>query len=484
MVWNHWYRRAWITPERDPHCDVTPARRVYAALCFNAFPIVDAANHRRFMHLELLLLLALVLLNGFFALSEMAIITSRKGRLKQLADSNRGARAALQLAEHPENFLSAVQTGITLVGILTGVVSGTAIGAYIAGWLDNVPALARYAQPLGLGTAVVGITLLSIILGELMPKRLALLAPERIAVIVAVPMLLFSRATHPFVVVLAFITRHALRLLGAIDANNSRITEEEIRLLVAESAEQGEIEDIERSMINRALRLGDRSAESVMTPRNRIAWLDTEAPLSENLAVMRTTPYSSFPVMRGSDKEVLGILAVKSLIDRIGSGGQFDLFKRLQKPLYVPEATSALKLLNELRDAESRVALVVDEYGDLQGLITRNDVLSAILGATVHQGQPNNEEAMIVRRADGSYLLDGALKIEDLVDLLELPGLPGDNQHDYQTLAGMLISALGHIPAVAECYDYDDYRFEIVDLDGARVDKVLVSMISGTPAAT
>lgn len=431
------------------------------------------------MHLELLLLLCLVLLNGFFALSEMAIITSRRGRLKQKADSSRGARAALHLAEHPENFLSAVQTGITLVGILTGVVSGAAIGGYVAHWLTQIEPLAKYAEPLGLGIAVVGITLLSIILGELMPKRLALLAPEKIAVIVGVPMMVFSRITHPFVVTLAFITRTSLRLLGASDSNESRITEEEIRLLVAESAEQGEIEDIERSMINRALRLSDRSAENVMTPRNRIAWLDAEAPLSENLAVMRTSPFTSYPVMRGSDKEVLGVLTVKSLIDRIGAGGQFDLFKRLDRPLYVPESTSALKLLGELRDSESRVALVVDEYGDLQGLVTRNDVLAAIIGATVYKGRPDDEDAMIVSRADGSYLLDGALRVEDLQDLLELPALPGDGNTEYQTLAGMLIAELGHIPKLAETYDFDDYRFEIVDLDGARIDKVLVSVTRG-----
>ena len=217
--------------------------------------------------------------------------------------------------------------------------------------------------------------------------------------------------------------------------------------------------------------------DTLMTPRNRIAWLDAEAPLVENLAVMRTTPYSSYPVMRGSDKEVLGVLPVKSLIDRIGAGGQFDLFKKLEKPLYVPESTRALNLLNEFRDAEARVALVVDEYGDLQGLVTRNDVLAAIIGAAVHDGAPVHDDAKIVRRADGSYLLDGALKIEDLRDLLELGALPGEDEHAYQTLAGMLIAVLGHIPQVAETYDFDGYRFEVVDLDGARVDKVLVMAI-------
>ncbi len=430
------------------------------------------------MSLELLLLLGLVLLNGFFALSEMAIVTSRKGRLKQRAEKSPGARAALHLSEHPENFLSAVQIGITLVGILTGVFSGAAIGGHVSRWLDDFAPLAKYAEPLGLGIAVVGITIFSIILGELMPKRLALLAPERIATIVALPMLIFSRVTHPFVVMLAVTTRTCLKLLGARDNNESKVTEEEIRLLVNESAEQGEIEDIERSMINRALRLSDRSAESLMTPRNRIAWLNADAALPENLAVMRTTPYSSYPVMRGTDKEVLGVLEVKTLIDRIGGGGQFDLFKRLEKPIYVPESTRALSLLDAFRDSEARLALVVDEYGDLQGLLTQNDVLSAILGAAVREsGEDSDDDAKIIRRANGSYLLDGALKIEDLRDLLELGELPREDDFGYQTLAGMLIAVLGHIPKVAESYEFDGYRFEVVDLDGARVDKVLVELI-------
>jgi len=433
------------------------------------------------MHLELLLLLGLILLNGFFALSEMAVVASRKSRLKQQAEKSKAARAALKLAEHPETFLSAVQIGITLVSILTGVFSGAAIGGYIANWLRGFATLAEYADGLGLGVAVVGITFVSIILGELIPKRVALLAPERIAGIVGLPMAIFARITHPIVIVLSVTTRICLRLIGAKPGDESKVTEEEIRLLVAESAAQGEIEDIERSMINRALRLSDRSAESLMTPRKRIAWLDTTAPLSENLGVMRTTPYSTYPVMRGNDKEIAGILNVKTLIDKIGSGGQFDLFKRLDKAIYVPESTRALNLLNEFRDTEARMALVVDEYGDVQGLVTQNDVLAAMLGAAMHHSVTDSDDAMIVRRADGSYLLDGALKIEDLRELLELPNLPGEDDNEYQTLAGMLISVLGRIPRVAETYDWGGYRFEVVDLDGARVDRILVQKRAEEP---
>jgi len=433
------------------------------------------------IYFELLIAVILIVVNGLLAMSELAVVSARRGRLKTMADNgSSGAASALILADNPGRFLSTVQIGITLVGILTGVFSGAAIGGHVSRWLDDFSPLAKYAEPLGLGIAVVGITIFSIILGELMPKRLALLAPERIATIVALPMLIFSRVTHPFVVMLAVTTRTALKLLGARDNNESKVTEEEIRLLVNESAEQGEIEDIERSMINRALRLSDRSAESLMTPRNRIAWLNADAPLAENLAVMRTTPFASYPVMRGTDKEVLGVLEVKTLIDRIGGGGQFDLFKRLEKPIYVPESTRALNLLDAFRDGEARLALVVDEYGDLQGLVTQNDVLGAILGAAVRESGEDSDDAKIIRRANGSYLPDGALKIEDLRDLLELGALPREDDFGYQTLAGMLIAVLGHIPKVAETYEFDGYRFEVVDLDGARVDKVLVELIDKT----
>ncbi len=432
------------------------------------------------MHLELLLLLGLILLNGFFALSEMAVVASRKSRLKQQAEKSKSAAAALKLAEHPETFLSAVQIGINSVAILMGVFSGAAIGGHIATWLKGFPMVAEYANGLGLGIAVVGITFVSIILGELIPKRIALLAPERIAAIVGLPMIVFARVTHPIVVILAVTTRLSLRLLGAKSGDESKVTEEEIRLVVAESAAQGEIEDIERSMINRALRLSDRSAESLMTPRNRIAWLDTTAPMAENLAVMRSTPYTSYPVMRGNDKEIAGILNVKTLIDKIGTSGQFDLFKRLSKAIYVPESTRALHLLNEF-SPDDRLALVVDEYGDVQGLVTQNDVLAAMLGAAMHHSVTDSDDAMIVRRADGSYLLDGALKIEDLRELLELPTLPGEDENEYQTLAGMLISVLGRIPRVAETYDWGGYRFEVVDLDGARVDRILVQKLAVEP---
>src|SRR5688572_22828587 len=285
--------------------------------------------------LELTIVLLLVVLNGFFALSEMSLMTSRKLRLKQLAESSRGARKALELAEHPDNLLSTVQVGITLIGVLTGVFGGEAIGLAIADWLrDVLPAAREYARGIGIGTAVTLITASQVIFGELIPKRLALTNPEAIAATVAIPLDWLSRFAKPVVATLGAINRGVLRLLGIKDDARSAISEEEIRLLVTESHEQGVIDADERKMMNRVLNLGDRSAESLMTPRMRIAWLDAAADFAENLATMRETPFSRYPVYRGDDSEVLGILEVKSLLDRLDEKAP-DLFKELREPLFV-----------------------------------------------------------------------------------------------------------------------------------------------------
>jgi len=276
----------------------------------------------------------------------------------------------------------------------------------------------------------------------------------------------------PFAFVLIWITRALLHLFRLDRASSERVTEEEIRLLVSESAEQGEIDPDERNMVNRVLRLGDRSVDSLMTPRPRIVWLDVMAPMSDSLAIMRDTPYSRYPVFRGSDKEVIGIFELKQMIDRLGNP-QVDLFRKLSKPLFVPTTARGMDLLEEFRDAESTFALVVDEYGDIAGLITLNDLLSAVVGKSatplVEAGS-----SPIVRRNDGSWLIDGALAADDLRELLGLGTLPRESDEDYHTAAGMLIAQFGRIPQVGEHFDWRHYRFEVVDLDGARIDKILI----------
>ena len=428
--------------------------------------------------LELLIVIALIALNAFFALSEMALMTSRKLRLKQMGEHSRGARKALALAEHPDNLLSTVQIGITLIGVLTGVFGGDAIGLQIAEWIDDAfPSAHEYARPIGIGTAVALITAGSVIFGELIPKRLALTNAEGIASVVSVPLDMLARFAKPVVFVLGAINRLVLRLLGIRDDARNAITEEEIHLLVSESHEQGIIDDEERNMMGRVMRLGDRSAESLMTPRPRITWLDAASSFEENLATMRETPFSRYPVYRDGDQDVLGILEVKSLLDRLDQTAP-DLFKNLRQPLFVSESTHAMKLLEIFREEQQSLALVVDEYGDVAGMVTVSDLMGAILGR-LQANETGDDEALVVVREDGSLLVDGGLAIEDLRELLG-GRLPEDGQYDYHTAAGLTIARFGRIPHVGEHFNWGGWRIEVVDLDGPRVDKLLLQRLPKT----
>jgi putative hemolysin len=429
------------------------------------------------MTLELALVLFLILCNGFFALSEMSVVTSRKARLKQQAAESRRAKAALELAEHPERFLSTVQVGITSIGILTGVFGGESIGNQVAAAIAPLGLDPELTQGIGTGVAVTLITYFSIIIGELVPKRIALLAPEKIAAAVALPMKWISLVATPFVWLLSLSTRTLMRVMRLDRGQADQVTEEEIRMLVAESHEQGVIDADERNMINRVLRLGDRSSAGLMTPRTRIVWLDAAASAEENLAVMRETPYARYPVYRNSDAEVLGILEVKSLTGMIGrEGAKADLFRDLRPALFVSESTQAMKLLEIFREEQQTLALVVDEYGDVQGMVSANDLLHAVLGR-VQTTETPEAEALVVTRTDGSYLVDGRLSTEELRELLSLTSLPDEEDSDYHTAAGMVIARFGRIPHAGEHFDWGGWRIEVVDLDGARIDKLLVARL-------
>ncbi|NYZ62672.1 hemolysin family protein [Luteimonas deserti] len=436
-----------------------------------------------------LIVLALIACNAFFALSEMSVVTSRKPRLKQRAGNHRGARVALDLAEHPERFLSTVQVGITLIGILTGMYGGDAIASSLGAWLDRtvpplqatMPALSiSWGAVLGKVLAIGLITYLTIVLGELLPKRLALLAPERVASFVALPMHGLSRLATPVVWLLSASVRVLLRLLRLDKTEAAQVTEEEIRMLVSESHEQGVIDTDERNMVNRVLTLGDREAESLMTPRTRITWLDMGAGFEDNLERMRATPYSRYPVFRGSDADVVGVLEIKSLIDRLEER-EFDLFKYLREPLFVSESTPAMKLLEILRENQQSLALVVDEYGDITGMVTVNDVMEAVIGRTQSSGV--DASPLVVTREDGSLLVDGSLGVDPLRELLGGGVLPGEDEHIFHTAAGMVIAQFGRIPNVGEYVDWNGWRLEIVDLDGPRVDKLLLQRLPGDEAA-
>ena len=420
---------------------------------------------------EFVIVIALILLNGFFAMSEMSVMTSRKSRLKQQATSSKRAARALALAEKPEAFLSTVQIGITLIGILTGVFGGESIGRSLAGMIQAAAPDFAYADSVGKGAAVALITYLTLIFGELVPKRLAITRSEDIAGVVAVPMGWLARLAYPFVWLLSRSTRLVLRALGLGKEQADAVSEEEIRMLVAESHEAGVIDTHERDMMNRVMRLGDRTADSLMTPRNRIAWLDTTHDEERNLEVMREHAFSRYPVYRGSDQDIAGILEVKSLLTH-GQRGD-GLFQSLREPLYVSESTHAMKLLEIFREEHQSMALVVDEYGDIQGLVTVSDLMGAVVGR-LQVIDHEDDEPLVVTRDDGSLLVDGSLPLDDLRELMPGAELPDTDEADYNTVAGLCIERFGRIPQTGEWFDLPGWRIEVVDLDGARVDKVLL----------
>jgi putative hemolysin len=425
---------------------------------------------------EIAFVFVLALCNGFFALSEMALVVSRKSRLKQMAKTSRRAAMALRHAEAPEHFLSTVQVGITLVMLTTGAIAGDALGGHIADALHDGRAawLGPYARVIGIVLGFVLISFIQIVIGELVPKRLALSAPEQVSVYMAFPMLVLSRLTAPFVWLLNVSSNLLLRVMRVHQRRRGVVTEDEIRMLVAESAEQGVLDPDEHNMVNRVLRLGDRTVDSVMTPRMRIAWLDIAATREENVEVLRQTPYSRYPVFRGNESDVVGVVEVKRLLHSFAEGKP-ELFDHLSKPLFVPATARALDLLEEFRDAETPLALVVDEYGDIEGVVTVNDLLAAVVGVSQIAHGTDDQDAPIVQRADGSWLIDGSLSTDDLRELLHLDHLPGEQEHDFRTVAGMVMAALGRIPQTGEVFAWRGIRFEVVDLDGARIDKLLVT---------
>lgn len=427
---------------------------------------------------DIAIVVLLSLFNGFFALSEMALVASRKSRLKRMARDSRRARMALRNAEAPERFLSTVQVGMTMVILVTGALAGDALGDHIARAIHGGQAawMEPYAKGIGLVLGFVLISFINIVIGELVPKRLALSAPELISGYVSMPMMVLSRVATPFVWLLNLCSGALLRLLRVKGRGSEVATEEEIRLLVAESAEHGVFDRDEHNMVNRVLRLGDRSVDSVMTPRPRIVWMDSAAGYEENAEILRTTPYSRYPVYRGDESDILGVIEVKRLL-RGYAEGKPDLFGQLSKPLYVPATARALDLLEEFRDAETQLALVVDEYGDIEGLVTLNDLLAAIVGATQLGSNETKESPLITPRGDDSWLVDGSLSTDDLRELLQVDALPGEEEHEYRTAAGMVTAVLGHIPLTGETFEWRGFRVEVVDLDGARIDKLLITRL-------
>lgn len=423
--------------------------------------------------LSFLVIFLLILANGALAMSEIAIISARKIRLQQWSeDGDLRARLALQLANSPSLFLSTVQIGITLVGVLSGVFGGYAVTGRLAEALGSIPALEPYAETLALGLVVLSITYLSLIFGELVPKRLALDNPERIARLVVGPMRFLSRIASPLVRLLAGSTDLVLRAVGTRSSPESPITEQEIRLLIEQATAAGVLAEAEQEMVERVLRLGNRSAGTLMTPRRKITWLDIDDPFEKNLRKIAKCPHTRFPVCQGRLANILGVVHAKDFVISRLFSRPVDLKQILRQPLFVHETTHALRLLELFKESGNQMAVIIDEYGTVEGLVTLTDVLEAIVGDLPSLEQ--QEEPKIVQREDGSWLVDGLLAIDELKEQFKIKELPGEDSADFQTLGGFAMTYLKKIPTAGDHFQCCGLRFEILDMDGRRVDKVLV----------
>ena len=424
--------------------------------------------------LELLLILALVMANGVFALAEIAIVSSRKVRLQQQAEAGHaGARAALALATQPTRFLSTVQIGITLVGILAGAFGGATLAKTLGASIARLPPLAPYGEAIGLGIVVVAISYLSLVVGELLPKRLALGNPERIAAAMARPMAFLSRALAPAVSLLTGSTDLLLRGLGIRLEAEPPVSAEEIRILIEQGRRGGVFEASEQALMEGALELGGLRAGMLITPRLDVEWIDLTQPLERARDTIFASRHAYFPAARANLENVEGILRGRDVLAALLSGQPFDLAALLHPPLFVPEARPVLELLELFRTTGENMAVIIDEFGGLQGIVTLTDVIEALVGAFHVPGQPNPPAA--TRRADGSWLLDGRMTLPEVRELLGLARLPPEGQRGYDTLGGFVMAMLGRIPIIGQSFLYAQMCFEVVDMDGRRVDQVLVT---------
>lgn len=415
----------------------------------------------------------LLLLNGFFAMAELAIVSARRARLRQLAeDKNRGAQIALDLAEDPASFLSIVQIGVTLNSIMAGAFSGATLAGPLGEYLKAIPWLASFSDMAALGITVVGVTYLNLVVGELVPKRIGLAYAEKIATRVAHIMRFIERLALPVVWMLRGSTELLLKLLRLHNPPAIQVTEEEIKDLIAEGTETGVFKPAERKMIESVMRLADRAVRTIMTPRVDMIWLDKEDAPEEQAHVMHDHRYSRFPVASGDLEEVHGIVHAKDLLNSMFEGRPMDVEEIMRPSLVVPESTPVLRLLEQFRQSGQHIAIVVDEYGSIEGMVTLTDIMAAVTGELPEQGQEANDKP--VRREDGSWLVDGMTPVDEVEMLLSVKNMR-DGGGDFHTLAGFVIDKLGRIPSTGDRIEWNGVRFEVVDMDARRVDKILIS---------
>ncbi|CAO3409005.1 hemolysin family protein [Azospirillum largimobile] len=424
---------------------------------------------------ELLVIVLLILINAFFAMSEMALVSARRARLQQMAEEKggAGARAALELSEDPSRFLSTVQVGISLTGIIAGAYGGSTLAERLGGVLnERVEWIAPYGHTVAFALVVAAITYFSLIVGELVPKRVALISAERIAALVAAPMRTIARLSAPVVWLLGVSSDAVLKLLRLPTSREQTVTEEEVKTLIAEGTQSGVFEPAERQMIEGVMHLSDRTVRSIMTPRPDLIWLDIDDKADVVGREIRESGYSRFPVCRGDVDELQGVVAAKALLDQSLNGIAFDLKAAMVQPLVVHDGTPVFRLLDLFKQASVHMAIVVDEYGSVEGLVTMTDILEAIAGElpdSAHEG-----EAAAIQREDGSWLVDGMTPVEEVEALVGVKNMKGEG--DFHTIAGFLLDHFGHIPTAAEHLFWNGIRFEVVDMDGRRIDKVLIQL--------
>ncbi len=430
--------------------------------------------------LDFAFLILLLIANGFLSMAEMAIVSSRRPRLQTMADDGKpGAARALALAEDPGDFLSTVQIGITAIGIFTGAFGGATLSQPVADLITRVPALASYAQPIAVFLVVLITTYLSLIIAELTPKRIALNNPEELACFVAGPMTFLARLAHPLVILLNRSSEWLALALGVRPSSAPAVTDEEVRIMLQQGAQTGIFEPIEEEIVTQVFRLSDRRASAIMTPRTDIDWIEVGQSEQEIRDLIMESSHSRFPLAEASLDHVVGVLFARDLLLQRMAGNGVDLQSIARPALFLPESMTALDVIESMRESRSHMALIINEYGGLEGLVTINDIVEAVLGSVEEVGE---EEAEIVEREDGSWLIDGMLSVDEFQEVFRVPDLPARDELDYQTVGGMIMAILERVPAVGNAVKLDGLRLEVMDMDGRRVDKVLVQRMGDAGA--
>jgi putative hemolysin len=421
---------------------------------------------------EIAIVVLLVLLNGFFAMSELAIVSARRARLRQLAeDDNTGAQLVLDMAEDPSAFLSIVQIGMTLNSVFAGAYSGATLAGKLAVHLNDYPWIYPHGEAAALGITVASVTYLNLVVGELVPKRIGLAYAEKIAVRVAHVMGLFAIVAAPVVWLLRKSTDLILRLMRLHNPPEQKITEEEVKDMIAEGTQSGALKPAEKNMLDGVMRLADRSVRTIMTPRMDMVWLNVDDTPSEHKTVIRSSGYSRFPIARGDMEEILGVVHAKDLLNASFEGLTLSIKPVMRPPLIVPDTTPVLRLLDQIRQSGQHIAIVVDEYGSVEGLVSITDIIESITGGLPERGRETM--AAPVMREDGSWLIDGMTPTDEVEAVIGLKNMRGEG--DFETLAGFIVERLGRIPAAGDFFRWEGARFEVVDMDARRVDKVIVT---------